>query len=211
MTTVLLCNVKKTLLISTDWIFGILEIVIFATLVFLLYKTLKKVVQTSNNLRQKALRTILALFVSFLIFIIVTLVNIVFFVFAFPGDSPPSAGYHVLNAAIKNTCFLDPQRNHCPKTVEDLINIEPEHFRELTKDAHLTYKYYPYSNQYTLIIRNNDVWQNNYRVVIFDPRLATVKNYGTGLDFFDARVSDCKGKIVIDNPPPFEGPWDKIN
>ena len=128
-----------------------------------------------------------------------------------PDDFPPSAHYHVLNAAIKNTCFLDPQRNHCPGTVQDIINIEPERFTTLTKNAHLTYEYYPQTNEYTLIIRNNNLKENDYRVAIFDPRLTSVKNYGRGLDFLDTQVVYCNGKYILTDPPPFPGPWDHIN
>ena len=186
----LLCNLERSFFNTSGWLFGFIEVVIFLAVIFLTYKVVVKVVKTSKNLLHKILKTILALFGSFLVFLILTIINITIIVFNFPGDHPPSAGYHVLNAAIKNTCFLDPERKHCPRSVSDLVSIEPENFSKLTKDAHLVYRYYPDSNQYTLIIRNKNIWRNNYRVAIFDPRLTTAKNYGSGLHFIDAKVSN---------------------
>ena len=65
----------------------------------------------------------------------------------------------------------------------------------------LTYKYYPETIVYTLIVRDHPEG-----AVIFDPRL---KPYQKGLDFVEVRLEIC-GKNQIKNPPDFSGPWDEI-
>lgn len=194
------------------WLITI-EIIIAIAVVFLLVWMIKLVDRIEKNKLARIFYFIISVIGSLALFIITSIAAIIILYLAgiIPYDYPPSYDYHILNAAIKNTCFLDPQKNHCPKTVQDLINIEPEHFKALTKNAHLTYQYYPQTNEYTLIVRNNDLKRNDYRVVIFDPRLTTLKNYGRGLDFLDAKVMECNGKFLLKNPPPFPGPWNKIN
>ena len=116
--------------------------------------------------------------------------------------NPQASVYFPLNAAIKNTCYLDPKMIHCPRTLEDLIAIQPEDFMSYLNQAHLTYSYYPETNKYTLIARYNKHW-----AVIFDSRL---KNDSTGSpDFVEVKVSTC-GKDHIANPPNFPGPWGNI-
>lgn len=202
---------NKTFFKHVDSVFIFIEIILFLASLLLFYKLSKRALRITGRLFKKTILIILSLAVSFFVFLFLTMFCLWSLWLIFPDDNPPSADYHVLNAAIKNTCFLDPQRNHCPKTAQDIINIEPERFTKLTKDAHLTYEYYPESNQYTLIIRDENIRNNNYRVVIFDPRLSSAEDYSKGLDFVDADVSICNGKFVLDNPPPFNGPWDKIN
>ena len=127
-------------------------------------------------------------------------------------DNPPSAQFHVLNAAVKNTCFLDSNRIHCPKSAQEIVAIEADHFSKLTENAHLTYQYYSQTNQYTLVVRNNDWHYNNDRAVIFDPRLVNLGNYSNGLDYADVQIADnCNGTFRIVNPPAIPGPWNKIN
>jgi hypothetical protein len=148
-----------------------------------------------------------ALFVFFIFFVVSGL----FFAFRFfSTDHPPSENYHVLNAAIKNTCYLDPTRNHCPRTAADVISIESINFSNLTKDAHLTYQYYPETNQYTLIVRDNNLAADNGRVVVFDPRLATGSG-SNGLDFEDTDLVKCGSHYQLKKSPPFPGPWNQIN
>ncbi len=143
--------------------------------------------------------------IGFLIFSLIFLF-ISFMAFA-DADNSIASKYFVLNAAIKNTCYLDPQKNHCPTNLEQLISIEPQKFIPLSQEAHLTYQYYPQTNQYTLIVRQNDG-----RVAIFDPRLNGIpSDYGKLADFMDTRVKSCIAPYGITNPPPIPGPWDKIN
>ncbi len=153
---------------------------------------------------------------SFGFFVILTLIVSFIFVLKYLEPLPPSRNYHVLNAAIKNTCYLDPQRNHCPKTEDDLINIESERFGNLTRMSKLTYRYYPDTHQYTLIVREvirNEFMagSNSQKVALFDPRLASSSAYGHGVDFYDAYVEKCGDKYRLTEPPPFPGPWNEIN
>lgn len=191
---------------------SVLTLAAIATVILLIW-VMKLIDHTQENKLMRVFYFVISIIASVLFFGFAIFVSMIvlFFSGIAIGDNPPSANYHVLNAAIKNTCFLDPQKNHCPKTAQDIINIEPERFTKLTKDAHLTYEYYPQTNEYTLIVKNNNLQKNDYRVVIFDPRLAKAKNYGRGFDFVDAEVIWCNGKYVLKDPPPFSGPWDKIN
>lgn len=91
-------------------------------------------------------------------------------------DNPVASLYFPLNAAIKNTCYLDLTKTHCPKNLDELIAIEPENFKPLLWGKKANYWYYPDSNEYTLIIKHD--WM---RGVIFDPKLQT---FGTS-DFVD--------------------------
>lgn len=195
-------------IVQTPWFWYLIVEVFLAIFVIFL---IRHFTRTLSYLKEKSLTHFLNILIHIIFFLIVSIISLIlFFLFFFRDDFPPSADYHVLNAAIKNTCFLDPQKNHCPKTAQDIISIEPENFTELTKNAHLTYQYYPETNQYTLIIRNDDLWKDDNRVAVFDPRLTTAKNYGNGVDFIDTGVIYCDGKYTLTNPPPFPGPWDKI-
>lgn len=205
------CQIASIPQQNNFWLFLAGLIILIITILMLIW-----IIQLIFRINEKAIVKIfyffLSLFASTVFFIFISIVTLIalFIAGLILDDYPPSARYHVLNAAIKNTCFLDPQRNNCPKTAEGVISIEDVKFRNLTKDAHLTYKYYPETNEYTLIIRNNNLRKNNSRVAIFDPRLTTVKNYGKGVDFIDTRVIYCDGKYTLVNPPPFPGPWDQI-
>jgi hypothetical protein len=201
------CTVQYIVTNPALW-FLISIIVLFGFFAFLIFRDFRG----QKNLTFKALGVILWIGS----FIISAVMSLVVFWFLIGDDSPPSRDYHTINAAIKNTCYLDPQRNHCPKTIEDIIAIDPEHFKEWTKDANLTYQYYPETNEYTLIIRNNHYNERNRsRVAIFDPRLSKPENllythYG-GRDFVDTEIMSCNGKLLLVDPPPFPGPWDNIN
>lgn len=118
------------------------------------------------------------------------------------NPTPQASYYFPLNAAIKNTCYLDPKMVHCPRTVEDLIAIQPQDFTSYLDKAHLTYSYYPATNEYTLIAR-----YSKRRAVIFDSRL---KDERLGKpDFIEVKVSSC-GQDHIINPPSFPGPWNNL-
>lgn len=201
-----LCKASDLLTHASN-IYLVLEIVFISLLTVVLIKLFKRF--------RKIFHRLFITLLSLPLFAILSLISLftILYLFGQLDDSPPSYRYHVLNAAIKNTCYLDPQRNRCPKTAEDLINIEPVNFRKLTKDAHLTYQYYPETNEYTLIIRSTYYHSDNDRVAVFDPRLIKLKENGfTGLDLYDAKiVNNCDGTFRIVNPPPIPGPWDKIN
>src|SRR5207237_276911 len=114
---------------------------------------------------------------------------------------------------VKLGCFGKNQDIGCPHSAADVLFIAPDDVRNDLKHAHITYKYYPQSNDYTLIVRDNNYQYHNYRVALFDSRLPKLKNYGySGLDLFDADiVTDCRGNFKITNPPALAGPWDRIN
>lgn len=117
-------------------------------------------------------------------------------------DFPIASEYFVLNAAVKNTCYLDPQRNHCPKSLEDLIAIEPERFREMLRGKEAYYWYYPERNEYTLLVRHD-----SHRGVIFDPRFSEISGYA---DFANITLRKCGGKLEILTPLPIDGPWKEL-
>lgn len=127
-------------------------------------------------------------------------------------DYLPSYNFHQMNAAIKNTCLIDPLRNNCPRDLNEVIKLYPDEFKALQKNFALTYEYYPEQNNYTLIARpvNRMHFLADYRnrVAIFDQRLKNTSPYG--YDFIDTESYSC-GKYRLRNNPSFPGPWDKIN
>ncbi len=170
---------------------------------------------TRSTLFNIILSVISGILMWFSAFIILSLV---FVVLLFGDHVPPSAGFHNLNAAIKNTCYLDSSRRYCPKTVEELINIQAKDFGPQTENVALTYEYYPETNEYTLIVRRkNAPFDDGNEVAIFDPRFAVEPNQdahyklGGKLDFIDTGIYQCQGKYHLWKVPPFPGPWDEIN
>lgn len=149
------------------------------------------------------------LLVSFIIFII-------FAIFLEENDNPPSAKYHQIHAAIKNTCYIDPERKNCPTNKEEIIRLYPETFGPLLANTEVTYEYNPEANHFTLIIRYKDLRYSGYTVALFDSKLTQSGNsspsYGYGgLDFYDPQVMKCGDKYEIIDKPPFPGPWNRIN
>lgn len=128
-------------------------------------------------------------------------------------DNPPSTDYHPLNALVKQYCIYNPHHLYCPRTAKEVVAIAPQEVRSALAHANVTYHYYPKTNDYTLIIRNDNYHYNNDRAAIFDSRLPEVKGYeNQGLDFFDANITtNCDGTYSITNPPPLDGPWKRIN
>ncbi len=86
--------------------------------------------------------------------------------------------YFPVNAAIKNTCYLDPTQQNCPNSVEGIINIDNQKFKPLLHAKKVSYTRDPQTNIYTLIIHHSPL-----KAVIFDPRLSNMGNYG--FDFVD--------------------------
>ncbi len=208
-----LCVVSDTVL--NPWVlYLILEFILAVACVFLVIHSLLPIKKTKNIWIVCMLECV-AYFFAF-VFLSFFLLRAFFSAF-FRDDLPPSTQFHNLNAAIKNTCFLDPEKKHCPYTVEEIIQIEPQTFIKQTKDVRLTYQYYPETNDYTLIIRNVDPAVNNDRVAIFDSRFPKIKNtygsrsYGANIDFVEERIIKCNGKYQLLDQPPFDGPWDRIN
>ncbi len=116
-------------------------------------------------------------------------------------NNPVSSRYAPLNAALKNTCSGN-DKIHCPKTKEELLGLDSS-FESIVEGKKYWYELDPTTLRYTLIIQDED-WKG----VIFDPRLSTMKNEnGLALwDFKDIQMSGCK----VTNPPEFDGLWNNL-
>lgn len=137
---------------------------------------------------------------SFLVFALFS--SLLIYLSIFEQDNNARASkYFQMNAAIKNTCYLDPNKVNCPKNLEGLLSLYPNDFNPINQKAKLIYHYYPDSNEYTLIVRDKPEG-----AVIFDPRLSTIEK---GYDFKEYSVETC-GRDRIISPPTFPGPWEEI-
>lgn len=117
-------------------------------------------------------------------------------------DQPEAERFFVLNAAIKNTCFIDPKRVGCPHNLSELSYIEPVQFAKAAKSTQMLYQYYPADNQYTFIVR-----YNRTHAVIFDWRLVKTD----GVDFREVTIHPTPfGADRIEDPPEFTGPWNNL-
>lgn len=145
---------------------------------------------------QRLLGKIVLLVVGMLFGLFIAYVSFVFlFIFLLEEyDKPIASNYFAVNAAIKNTCFLDPNRVHCPKTFEEIIAIEPQRFNDLLKGKTVAYNYNPENNNYTLFVLND-----NNRGVIFDPNFK--QRNENGYDFLDIHVNSCN---ISDMPDIYE-------
>jgi len=137
---------------------------------------------------------------------IALVILIAFFIYDIGADDPLVSQYSQLNAAVKNTCYLDPQKIHCPKNLSELISIQDKDFKKYLTTAHLFYEYRPETNQYTLIALE----KGGKRGVIYDPRFEGRKDYGYGGDFSEITYNSCSGKIEINYLPPFDGLWNHL-
>lgn len=117
--------------------------------------------------------------------------------FASPIPNPSASRFAIINAAIKNTCFIDPAKANCPQSLEEISYIEPQAYKSMIENNQVQYVYHPESNLYTLVVRYSPT-----RAVIFDWRLTDT----TTIDFKDTEVS-VLGKDRIKNPPDWDGPW----
>ncbi len=114
--------------------------------------------------------------------------------------SAQASNFFILNAAIKNTCFMDPKRIGCPHNLTELSYIEPGEFARLSPVSQMIYQYYPDQNMYTFIAR-----YSKKRAIIFDWRLVPTDK----IDFRDVTI-ETWGKDHVKNPPNFPGPWDNL-
>ena len=108
--------------------------------------------------------------------------------------------YNTLHAAIKNTCLIDPKKEHCPLVLEDLAIIEPAQYATAVKSTQMFYRYYPDTNQYTFMVR-----YDKRNAIIFDQRLIPDQ----GVDLREVEIETFGRDRVID-PPKFAGPWDNL-
>ncbi|MCD8484549.1 hypothetical protein LRY65_05695 [Candidatus Woesebacteria bacterium] len=111
--------------------------------------------------------------------------------------NPGGSQFHVLHAAIKNTCLIDAARENCPQTLEELSYIEPAAFARAQEFTQMQYQYDAETNQYSLVIRYNP-----QRAVVFDQRLHAVY----GLDFHEYSVA-LLGTDRLKEAPAWSGPW----
>ena len=104
------------------------------------------------------------------------------------NTTPAMSSYAVLNAAVKNTCLLDPEKKNCPRTLEEISYIEPEEYKKKIVERNVQAKYVhdQESGLYTWMVRTTPD-----RVVIFDWRLVNE----TGLDFKEAKVGIWSNKV----------------
>ncbi|MEK7526548.1 MAG: hypothetical protein AAB546_03655, partial [Patescibacteria group bacterium] len=147
------------------FIFIACEIVWFSILVgvvILVFKKIKSVLLKTISFALLLCFWVFTALVGFFAFLIITEIH----------GQPVGSEYFTLNAAIKNTCYLDPERLHCPKTLDELISIEDRKFKKYLIDSSLYYEYRPETHEYTLIALK----KNSERGVIFDPRFISKVN-----------------------------------
>lgn len=82
-----------------------------------------------------------------------------------PLDGIAQYDHHTLNAAVKNTCLLDPTQENCPQKLEDIRIIVPEVYDRVLAQAQVKYEYNSEENTYILVIRYNPV-----RAAVFSNR-----------------------------------------
>lgn len=92
--------------------------------------------------------------------------------------------YFPVNGDIKLACIYKDFPKSCPQTKQDVLGLDPS-FPTLLANKDWDYRYYPDTNQYTLIIRHS---QN--LGVIFDPLLQKLGS----LDLAEMQYS-CTGQI----------------
>ncbi len=102
-------------------------------------------------------------------------------------NQPIGSKYFAINGEIKLACLYpgDTNQRVCPKTKEQVLALDPG-FKQLLSQKEWDYKYFPDSNEYTLIIKHD--W---FRGVIFDQLL---KKLGY-LDLVETKYT-CAGNIV---------------
>lgn len=168
---------------------------------------------------KKVLPRIGGVIVSLIFFIIIFFVGVIFLMITgvIPlgdGNGFPNLRLNQMNAAIKNTCLVDPLKQNCPQNLEQVLILYPEDFEKIQKEFALTYTYYPETNNYTLIGRAKDPYTFSIKyagnVAVFDQRLVG-SEISKGFDFIDTRAYSCGGEFRLKNPLPFPGPWDNIN
>ncbi len=169
-----------------------------------------------NKFFKHAITRIITTVFCILFFLVISFITFVAFaIFSEQYDDPPSGRYHHVHAAIKNTCYLDPEKRNCPTNVDEIIKLDSQRFGPLLSKAALTYQYIPEENRFTLIIRNTNPLYTEDEVAIFDSRLLqsgkSSPGYGYGYDFYETKILKCGDKYELIDKPPFPGPWSEIN
>lgn len=104
------------------------------------------------------------------------------------GEAYLTQPNHIVNAAVKNTCYLDPLRRNCPTNLDQLKIIIPRDIQNNLSIQNISYTYYPFEHQYTLIFKTAP---NFY--AIFDPRLQHYHQYG--FDFMGIVQYRCSKEL----------------
>lgn len=81
------------------------------------------------------------------------------------NDNAIASTYFRINGQIKLACVFKEKALACPQTKDDVLSMEPG-FAKLLAGKNWDYKYYPETNEYTLIVRHD--W---FRGALFDPLL----------------------------------------
>lgn len=191
-------------LIETPYIIGVwlsLAVIGFGASCFYGVKLVLNFIFTHiKTLQEKPRLTHQLLTISMIlaIFPFLLLAVILIELFASPYKNPQASRFAVVHAAIKNTCLLDPRRDHCPQTLEEISYIEPQAYQGMLRGTQVNYVYYPDTNQYSLVIRYSPV-----NAVVFDQRLTRESS----IDFKEYQV-DLLGQDRLHNPPAWAGPWE---
>ncbi len=155
------------------------------------YKSLGKIGQAVPRWLSTSVRTILLIYPIF-----AGLSGMALF-FTEVMDNPQASRFFIVNAAIKNTCFMDPDRENCPTRAEEIAYIEPAQYKMLEDCCQVNYQYHPETNLYSLVVRYTPT-----KAVVFDWRFT----HETSIDFKEYDVS-LFGRDHLVNPPEWDGPW----
>lgn len=129
---------------------------------------------------------------------VLCLLSLAFWFATYGTFHPQASRFHVINAAIKNTCFMDPKQENCPQTKEEIAYIEPQQYQDMIDCCQVNYQYHPEINKYSLVVRYHPV-----RAVVFDWRLVDE----IGIDFKEYKIN-LYGQDALIDPPPWDGPWE---
>lgn len=187
MTSIILCNAYTQLLLDARLILVLAFIpplLIFGLCLLLLRKVVRK--QSQRILKISSLSA--GLFVCVMLSFATLIITFFLAEFTLEGFGDPIASdYFSVNAAIKNTCYLDPLKRNCPHTLAEIIHIEPEHFSKLLQNKTVYYSFDNLTQKYSLYIQH-DI----NRGVLFDPRLTQQDGYYA--DFVD--TYRCSGAPI---------------
>lgn len=170
-----LCNAVYRVILWDNWLWVIAAIILFL-LVFSLIRIARSRYPGLVKIIGSVFSFLAAFWLGVAVLITFIIVNEVYTQYM---------DFHVVNAAIKNTCFLDPDKKHCPTTMAEVIAIQPEVLEPLLKDTTVYFNHPSVDDpNYTLLIKSR--WASG---VIFDPRLATMQENGADFVHTEFRCS----------------------
>lgn len=165
---------------------------LFKAIIYLLLQRIT-VIQSSRPIQRALLGGLMLVGMYPFLLIVFVLLEL----FVNPLGTPAASQFFVINAAIKNTCFIDPEKNNCPQTLAEIGYIEPRAYQEMIAHNQVNYVYDPQKNLYTLVVRYHPT-----RAVVFDWRL--VDTFGVDLHEYEVSVI---GQDRLIDPPAYDGPW----